>query len=118
MDPVGVWADAMLAAAIKDALEGGRITDEDLMLSDAALLDRLADDPRVLRLRPGVEVREVPHDSEVSANPKPRVVDPPVVTADGLARASDIEPRLNAIAHEIRVRSAAGVHVSVVAPGG
>jgi HD superfamily phosphohydrolase len=117
MDPVGVWSDAVLAGVIRRALEGGAIDDDALMGTDGELLERLraTGDPDLDLLRPGARVEHDPHEPDAVANPKPRVVDPLVVGGpDGPIRASQLAPRLLAVADDIRARSAAGVRVRAI----
>ena len=115
-DPVGLWADWVLAGAIRRALDAGVLDQADLLSTDDALLAalRAARDPQIDaaldRLAPGARVTVGDPDPEVVVCPKARTVDPPVL-ADGRppVPVSSIAPRVAARAEALRSRTAAGI---------
>ncbi|QEC49575.1 HD domain-containing protein [Baekduia soli] len=119
-DPTGIWADWVLAGAIRRALALGALDPADLLSTDAALLDRLrgAADPEIdgalARLVPGARavLARPGEDADVVVHPKPRTVDPLVLGAEGApVRASALAPSIARDAAALRARVAAGIAV-------
>jgi HD superfamily phosphohydrolase len=117
-DPIGIWADWVLAEAIRRGLELGAIDEHSLLGTDVALLARLraTGDPAIgqaLRaLAPGATAVLDEVTPDVVVRPKPRAVDPAVLL-DG-APAVPVSTLLPEVAHRaaaLRTRLAAGIGV-------
>nr|BBH91828.1 hypothetical protein KTA_00270 [Thermogemmatispora argillosa] len=120
MHPVEMFADYQLARALRLALDGGLLREEELFLEDAELLARLrrAAHPEIERclslLQPGLEVREVAADQpfDVYARVKPRMVDPLVLLEDGsLVRCSALDAELAALQRTVLHKARRGSYL-------
>ena len=102
LDPNSHGSFYLLAAALKRAMEIGKITLEDFFGTDDQVLEKLKkiDDEMVKkylnRLNPSTKFIYTESDkAEFSGPNKPRIVDPLVETPKGLVRISKIVPRLS-----------------------
>src|SRR3954452_19916681 len=117
-EPLGLWADWVLAAGIGRALDVGAVGEADLLSTDDALLARLraAGDPEVdallAQLAGGTGVEGDGPGADVVVFPKARTVDPPVLLDGGPpVPASSLAPEIAARAAALRERAAAGIAV-------
>jgi uncharacterized protein len=119
-DPLGIWADWILAAAIRRALDVGVLEPAGLLTTDAELLERLraGGDPEIrallAQLVPGARAERTANGdvADVVVFPKARTVDPDVVL-DGRppVPASSLAPEIAVRAEALRARAAAGIAV-------
>ena len=90
----------IFADIIREALEKGRISEEDLFGTDEELMQKLRDtDSEELKekfhvLDKGLEVEIDEENYDLIGNTKPRAVDPPVKTEEGLKAVSEIAPEI------------------------
>ena len=119
-DPLGIWADWVLAAAIRRALDVGVVDAAALLSTDAELLARLraGGDAEIhallAQLRPGAEVRATANgdEADVVVFPKARTVDPDVLLDGGPpVPASSLAPWITVRAAALRERAATGIAV-------
>lgn len=124
-DPLGIWADWVLATAIRRALDLGALDTAALLETDAALLARLraigdgAIDALLAQLEPGARVAPAANGdvADVVVFPKARTVDPAVLRDGGPpVPASALVPEIAARAAALRARAAAGIAVRRVSP--
>jgi hypothetical protein len=122
LDPAGLWADWVLATAIRRGLDLGALHRDALLGTDAELLERLratGDAETVASLAalaPGARAAEVHGGDRGGADalvfPKPRTVDPHVLLDGGPpVRASALDPEIAVRAAALRARAAAGIAV-------
>jgi HD superfamily phosphohydrolase len=123
-DPLGIWADWVLAAAIRRALRLGAFGAPALLETDAALLTRLRGigdaeiDALLAQLVPGARVALARNGdaADVVVFPKARTVDPAVLRDGGPpVPASSLVPEIETRAAALRARVAAGIAVRRVA---
>jgi HD superfamily phosphohydrolase len=119
-DPLGIWADWILAGAIRRGLDLGALDAAALLATDAALLARLraaADaeiDALLGQLVPGTRVAlaAAGEAADVVVFPKPRTVDPAVLHDGGPpVPASSLVPEIAVRAAALRARVARGIAV-------
>jgi HD superfamily phosphohydrolase len=122
LDPAGLWADWVLATAIRRGLALGAIGPGALHGTDAELLAGLAGagDPEIASLlgalTPGATAEEVADGAAATVFPKARTVDPHVLLDGGPpVRASTLDPEIAVRAAALRERAAAGIGVRPVA---
>jgi HD superfamily phosphohydrolase len=122
LDPVGIWADALLASTIRQGLASGAIAEAGLHGTDAELLAELRASGHaeiigsLSALVPGAAAEEMAAGAvgiEVLAFPKARTVDPLALLAgaEAAVRASTLDPAITARADALRARAAAGIAV-------
>jgi uncharacterized protein len=120
LHPLNLYSYEQLAAALRLALEKGLLTRADLLLEDEQVLEKLrgeadADVIRLLdALHPQVQVEENERDYDFARKNKLRLIDPLVLTDAGLARASELSPRVKAAGEAAFAKATKGTCVKVM----
>jgi uncharacterized protein len=122
MNPVELYANALLANVLRAALSSGLINEDDLYARDDEMMERLrashdaAITQRVGALHAGMVVIEDPLRFDMHARTKPRIADPLVRMADGtLRRCSDLEPSIKEVHRKALTRASEGAFLRLAA---